>query len=246
MVKKTISLILLLCFPLWLVAGVNFDGTDDLLELNVSNFGGGGAFSMSMWVIGATGQTGATGIFSTNTSGSADTFQIDVDGSDNYEIRASTGPPIVANFGAVSATVWHNLVVTYDGSSETILYYDGVLANTITTWNPSTDQFIVYRVGSNRGNNKFFEGTIDEVVIWTTTLTPSEVARLFDAKSRLTPFQIQPSSLKDYWRLDDHPDGSLVDGLSFVSLTGTGNDLVGNDGAGNANLTARAGEVLTY
>lgn len=92
-------------------------------------------------------------------------------------IKVSTSKPVV------NKDVWHNLLVTYDGSSRAAgikIYVDGkqqeieadkdTLQGSISTDRP-------FHVG-RRGEGNAFEGQLDEVVFYRTELTAEDVAEL--------------------------------------------------------------------
>ncbi len=141
--------------------GTDFDGTDDniLKSLTVSYWG---EFSVSLWVkAGSLGQAINTSVFN-NEGGSLDDFQVRIN-SDVYQIsgRDASGE----DFGAVVTTDWIYLTLNYDGTTSTG-YYDG---SSSFTFSGGDDNFGRIQAGVNRGQNRFFEGIIDELQVSDTT-----------------------------------------------------------------------------
>ena len=86
----------------------------------------------------------------------------------------------IANVGNLTAGEWHNAVAVYDEENENAyVYLDGVLVGSATSFlNPTmtlTDNQIY--IGS-RYYQEWFEGDIDEVIVWNKVLTSSEVTEL--------------------------------------------------------------------
>jgi hypothetical protein len=91
----------------------------------------------------------------------------------------------VANFWEVD--VWHHIALTYDGTTAR-LYADGVeVASAAKNWNLVRRQA---RIGQQVNEyNEFWNGAIDDVRIYSQTLSPAEVAGLAgQTKPRYKPF----------------------------------------------------------
>ena len=56
--------------------------------------------------------------------------------------------------------------------------------------------------------------------------------------------QIQADDLIGYWPLDDLPEGSGINNLTFIDRSGNGNDGTGKDGDADSNAVAEV--ILTY
>jgi len=93
-----------------------------------------------------------------------------------------------------------------------------------------------------RGDNSFdMDGPIGEVYVWDgVNLSASERILIVNSKMKGTGLQIQPASLKGYWSLDDHPDGTVLVNEIFTDKSGTGNDGTTNGG------TMEAEKNLSY
>src|SRR3989475_7335835 len=76
---------------------------------------------------------------------------------------------------------WHYAVVTYDGSNVR-LYIDGlqVAGRTFAITPPDTGGTQPLRIGANsRGNDNYFTGAIDEVRVWSSAFTATNVANQY-------------------------------------------------------------------
>ena len=75
--------------------------------------------------------------------------------------------------------LWNNLIVTYDASASLhTIYRNGIQVGTLDSSNPLSDTAGL-NIGTYRdGNDRFFDGWIDDVGIWNRVLTPAEIGVL--------------------------------------------------------------------
>ena len=149
-----------------------YDGTDDYAKVNVDDWLGN--FSVSQWVWANI----------TNQTTYAATFAIDDNTGSNYSFQH-----MVANskwnlhnnqskeFGDVEPQRWAHLVTVFD-SGNTRQYLDGVLVNSNTYPNGSINNFDLYKLGVNRAGTSYFEGMIDNLMIWDTALSNGSITTL--------------------------------------------------------------------
>lgn len=149
-----------------------FDGINDRAEVEVDDWTGD--FSISQWVWAN----------STNQSTYASTFAIDdnAGSSGSFQHMISGGVWKFHNnqtkdFGAVEAKKWTHLVSVFE-AGEVRQYLDGVLVQTNSYSNGSINNFDLYKLGVNRAGSSFFEGMIDNVMIWNTSLSNASVTVL--------------------------------------------------------------------
>ena len=74
---------------------------------------------------------------------------------------------------------WHFAVVTFDGSAVRMYIDNSLIGSLSAKVTPDTGGSNGYplRIGSNaQQNNRYFKGEIDEVTVWKSALTPTEVA----------------------------------------------------------------------
>ncbi len=83
--------------------------------------------------------------------------------------------------GTVADNNWHQLTVTYDGTTATF-YIDGVASGSASSYNPVFDSgggnYIVGGMAFP-GFSQNFQGTIDEIRVYNRTLAPSEIQQLY-------------------------------------------------------------------
>ncbi|MCK5020471.1 MAG: LamG domain-containing protein [Candidatus Peribacteraceae bacterium] len=148
---------------------------------------------------------------------------------------------------------WIHVVGTYDGSSSQnglTLYRNGVDATNARalagTYNAMHNLAIDVKIGANPINADFANGQINEVTIWSVELTALEVARIYNARRKYMPSQVQVANRIGDWPMDDGQDGISADGDTIRDLSGNGHNGVGNDGANNTGLAWKAEEALSY
>lgn len=194
----------------------SFDGTDDYIEVgNITNLNSGTNFTISAWfkrpsarqdmLLGGAGPIG-TGI-----------GMYPWDNSDFY-VHLGTN-------GNLSATLpgenqWINATVTYDSSGSSILYFNGVLAATLSSSAVSSTAGNTFRIGNFAAASQDFLGNIDEVSIWdSTTLDASNVGQIYNSG---TPINLisnggnytQSSNLTHWYRLGDNASDTGTGGVS--------------------------------
>ena len=85
--------------------------------------------------------------------------------------------------GVIVVGTWYHITGTYDGTNLKI-YVDGDLKATTacsSTYNFTNPRLVFSHVTTVGGNNKFFNGAIDEVGLWSRALSAAEVTSLYNA-----------------------------------------------------------------
>ena len=97
-----------------------------------------------------------------------------------FRLKTNNGSPtttLIGTGGTLSAGTWHHVAATYDGATMR-LYQDGNQVGSVSrtgavVQDPLVDAFI----GANPGSsNQVFDGRIDDVKIFSRSLTPAEIA----------------------------------------------------------------------
>ena len=149
-----------------------FDGVNDYAKVNVDDWLGN--FSISQWVWANT----------TSLPSYASTFAIDDNAGSNqsFQHMVSGGKWRLHNnqtmiFGDVTVQKWTHLVTVYDAGNVR-QYMDGVMVNSNFYPNGSLNNFDLYKIGVNRAGNAYFEGMIDNLMIWDIALNDSSITAL--------------------------------------------------------------------
>lgn len=134
---------------------------------------GNSAFSIEGWAKIASNPAALAIICSFGTSSSGAQAELYVDSSGRPNVAIFGGTAVVGS--ALSTGVWHHIVGTYDGSNER-LYVDGTLVAGPTapgvTVNLGTGGLAI---SSNVTPGSYFNGSIDEVAVYSTALSQTKV-----------------------------------------------------------------------
>ena len=149
-----------------------YDGVDDSLEVDVDDWAGNFTVSQWVWANSTTLPTYSSVFAVDGNAGSNGSFQHAIF---NGEWRLHNNQSYA--FGDVEAQEWTHLVTVFDNGS-TRQYLDGVLVRTTAFTPGSFNNFDVYKLGVNRGQSAYFEGMIDNVMIWNSALEHHEITTL--------------------------------------------------------------------
>jgi len=226
---------------------VSFDGSDDYMDAgNVTELNSISAFTISMWVNFEHVTGGA--VMSVFTSGTSTSNRIEFVFNSINELRFGVDRSVnncVLNISSPtdyrSTNAWHNILGTYDGTNVT-LFFDGSQVATTTSYVPGTtssthgnDTTVGRRTLG--GGNLYFNGLMDEVAIFNSALSASNITSIYNSG---VPNDISSLSPVGWWRMGDGSDGSgnadgtVVGGLPQiynVATDGSGNRITGTDGS---------------
>jgi len=163
---------------------MSFDGSNDTIQAIGSIITGNNSRSVSLWY--KTSSSSAQIPFSIGNpddTTSNSQFAYCLNREDNSEKAAIFGKGNDTSAFAVPNTSdgnWHHLVVTYNQSALKV-YIDGNLEAepSLPSANYTTSSGLT--IGSWSDNNRYFNGSIDEVGIWNTALTSTQVSEIYNA-----------------------------------------------------------------
>jgi len=199
-----------------------FDGIDDFVDITSTGLSLGNDWSVSAWInTNDKSLDGAAfrGWFSTGGYNTATKFKFSVRSDNGYvAVWEGNGQVIVGNSNIVDNN-WHNVIVTKT-ASEISLFVDGTQQSTVSnseTW--SFDDIYLGAGGRSTGvtNAGMWNGAIDEVSVFNTTLSQSDVTAIYNSGV--------PASLDTYNPLLWYRMG---DSDTFPILTDNGSE--GNNG----------------
>jgi len=162
----------------------SFDGSNDYVNLTANTLLGNN-WSFGMWLKGAnSGQTASLWNFAGK--GSADNSEVfniyaPQGGGISYEVQ-STGYGVIPT-ASLDDGQWHHVVITYDGSNMRA-YVDNTLEDTHpTVAGGSAAQARDLVIGKrDRGSSTaWFDGLIDEMTIYNSTLGTTEISALYNS-----------------------------------------------------------------
>ena len=149
-----------------------FDGVDDVASVDVTDWTGNLSVSQWVWANGSNQTTYASTFAVNDQAGSNLSFQHMISNSE-WRLHNNQSHP----FGDVTPQRWTHLVSVFD-SGQIRQYMDGVLVNTLTYPNGSFTNIDLYKLGVNRAGSAFFEGMIDEVLVWDVALDDHDITSL--------------------------------------------------------------------
>lgn len=157
----------------------SFDGVDDFIGLN-SNFGPYTELTLSAWYKVTGTSPNLQAIVSSDASGKFVHMQIsDASASDNAVYNDGNGA-IILNRPAAVLNVWKQVVITAK-SGNTRIYENGVCIDSSTVTFTTISPANLLRIGSGYLNGRFFNGSIDEVKIYNTALSTTQVVNDYNA-----------------------------------------------------------------
>ena len=189
---------------------MNFDGTNDYIyhsPNSIFNFGTGD-FTISLW-FNITDFSNYPYLFDFRFVGNAPEHALSVYfyNTGKLEVYASGAAVINASDStAISTGVWKNLILKRE-SGTLSSHFDGgsadVTGSCTTNFNSTPPLYIGRRSPTN---SQYLEGSIDEVAIWDTALTSTQIQSIYDAKgTNLTKdlTTVSGSNLKYWNRMGD-------------------------------------------
>ncbi|WP_437187407.1 DUF1553 domain-containing protein [Planctomicrobium sp. SH668] len=201
---------------------------DDVIGTNVGNFTRYSPFSVSLWINSpevnermvvfhrsqAWTDAGSRGYELLLEDGKLSAALIHFDPGNSIRVRS---------LAPLSIQEWHHVAITYDGSSKASgiqIYVDGKAVGTEVIRDALTKEITGgggdnISIGERMRDKGFKNGKVDEFRVFSRTLTPIEVAHLFDQTSLKSAFEaeftgkIQDHPLWDYY-LSVHDGESLA------------------------------------
>ncbi|MEA3056575.1 MAG: hypothetical protein QOD30_2007, partial [Actinomycetota bacterium] len=154
---------------------VRLDGTNDYVNvpsaasLNLTN-----AFSIEAWI--RPSALPAAGSFASVLT-KAESYSIQLNGPrlEFTIMQSGARRRLQAPAGAVVAGTTYHVVATYDGTTQR-LYVNGAQVASAALSGGATVTTSAVRIGSWDGGSEFFNGMVDEVALYSTVLTATQVA----------------------------------------------------------------------
>ena len=185
---------------------LHFDGNDDkaykLSEINDSLTDG--KLTLEVWLnpqSWATLSTGAT-IYESCGSGSGSDANFIVSTGNNGQVNFTINPGVgelslVSSTGLLNLNIWNHLAVSYDGT-EIKLYLNGVATDSLNSGLTLNTVSGYENLGNDYYGATPYHGKMDELKIWNTCRTPSEIQ--YDM---ISDYCSRPDGLLVYYKFDD-------------------------------------------
>ena len=180
-----------------------FDGTDDSVNLGPDIRLDSRSFTISFWAKRAS--TGSAQTIISQGGSSSEALHVGFRSDDRFTARV--GGSAVTTDDAVTDTEWHHWAVVFETTDVTqtaarfSIYRDGVQVKRgrLIEVYRGRDDFLIGRLAY--ANNQYFEGALDQVRIWETELSGSDIrARMHQ---RLAPGDAKAEFLLASYRFDE-------------------------------------------
>lgn len=231
----------------------SLDGTDQAIKTTYSPTVGSTAFTATMWVKSSNTTTSQGFISNMSASSVHNLALISPDSTNSFFVIINDGSTqsVINGIGGNDSTLdirdgnWHHLAITVNGTSVKI-YKDGGDAaingsnptNTqgtpFGTWTSSTSYIGVaqdFWIGTNgaltysNGNRYYLDGNIDEVAVWESELSGSDISAIYNSG---TPSDLSSYSPVGWWRMGDKDGGA---GTTITDQGSGGNNATLDNGA---------------
>ena len=187
---------------------LNFDGSNDYLSVAASDNAStklDGQFTISAWVFieGADKQQ----IFYN------DGAELEWLGTANNFFRIQPGS--VPSVMKLHRYQWHHVVMTRNSSNSIQIYVNGDLSRYYVSNSEAADD-ILY-IGRDPNQGEYFDGSMDEIAIWSTELSASQINTLYNngLPESATSISGAASSLQSYWKLEQSTANSVTNGAAL-------------------------------
>ncbi len=214
-----------------------FDGgdTEYYMEAHLSDYAMGNQFSVEMWVkpdsvgidqvflelyselyvgINSSNKFYATHSEPNASSGGGEEEEYVI--SNNIKSENQKGRSLVASKAELADNTsniatkdeWYHVALTGVSGGLLTLYVNGVAVDTTSVSDVTIDEQYWY-IGSDYNEDKYFYGTVDELRIWKSVRTDSQIRSFMH-----TPYTGAVGRLVAYWQFNEGTGGSSFDGLN--------------------------------
>ena len=189
---------------------VSFDGTDDYISTGL-DVGGASALTVSAWV--KHDSVGNAAIVTQYVGPNNRAFRLAMYPSTSSwaGLRLDAYNSSNTNFGAnylldpvISSGVWYHAAFVFTGSAITV-YYNGNASPTVSMSGVLDSVTRNVDIGSSGGSSDFMSGNIDEVAIWDSALSASDITSIYNSG---VPNDISSLSPVAYYRMGDNDGGT--------------------------------------
>jgi len=200
-----------------------FDGADDYLEVASSaDLNSAGDITISAWIKPDSSSTNFKFIWTKVDSGeSAGNRQYSLyirNGAYPCNLSVYGGGIQLNSVGTVEADVWSHVAVTIEsGATNGVKLYINGSAETLGTMTVSSHDSTFF-IGRREDSNYEFAGNIDEVGVWRSVLSASDVGEIYNSG---TPTDLAPYSPLYWWRMGD-TQSPTVDTSTPTSVNNNG------------------------
>jgi len=143
-------------------------------------------FSVTGWIFAKTTTVQRSVVDSSNL---VPRWEMGIGSTNKFFVHMHNGnnPKTFSSVGTIN-NAWHFFGVTFDRSGSTTIYLDGVFSSS-TDISLFGDFFndVPLEIGSNANTSNFFNGTIDDIIIYNRSLSASEIADIYTENYTYVP-----------------------------------------------------------
>lgn len=203
---------------------LSFDGSNDYMTANnVSPAVTGSDWTIEFWFKSARLVSYTESIVAFNSTTATNRIEIGL-GSGNrmYIYTQNSSPTTLYGSSVISVGTWYHVAVVYNNSTREIsMYLDAASSAEITRTVPSADvvqtndRFSLAQEWDNAVASGFFAGQMDEVRIWTTARTTTQIA-----DNRFREIPVNSAGLAAYYKMTNNTGTTVTDNTG-LGRTGT-------------------------
>ena len=162
---------------------VSLDGSSGQVSVPASSsLNVGDTFTIEAWVKRGTSKSGSNEVIASKQEGS---LVLMFNEADQLTLRRSTyGNIATANVATTDTASWHYVVATKNGAS-VHLYLDGTDVTGTVANQTMTNNTEPLAIGQSSGS-AYIKGTLDEVALYNTALTPTQITQHYEAGKPMT------------------------------------------------------------
>jgi LruC domain-containing protein len=184
---------------------MNFNGTNAWVKVaGATNLSFTSQYSVSAWVKAGRHQTAKI-----IQKGDWDGLGLGQDLWNGWQtsVAFSDGTSALVNWGLGRPVLnqWYYLAGTYDGTTLK-LYVNGTVENFVAVSKPIRTNNRFISIGSDAGNQKFFQGLLDDVSIWNLAMTQTQVTT-----GRTIGFTGGETGILGYWKFNEASGNTCYD-----------------------------------
>jgi hypothetical protein len=144
-------------------------------------------------------------------------------GFDLYYNGNSTTSQSAYLLTSVTPNTWTHYLMTADNSTGNFsIYKNGALVNSTSfsgTINTGSGNFLIGLQGWGGASNFFYNGSMDEIMIFNRTLSQTEITNLYGNQSAGSRILDTDANLISYWKMDELTGTNLLDSKGTNNLT---------------------------
>lgn len=206
--------------PTFNTYSVDFDGTNDYMDIPDSTALETTAFTWSAWFYCHTISRHNPIVDTSIDSSTFNGYHIRVNTTNKIRFASYHSNATLDSLTTVSANTWYHVVATHESGSDK-LYVNGTLEASGSAPTFSVSNAAKLRIGSAEIFSMYHDGLIDEVAFFNSALSASDVSSIYNSG---TPNDISSLNPVGWWRMGENDGGTgttITNQGSASSIDGT-------------------------